>query len=423
MVLQKRFTLSALLAIAQSKAVVTNLCPKDVYVWSVPRIGGFAENQRVKAHGGQYIEEFHTGTDITPAIAIKVSPEPYGIFVGKEEIDFSYTVDPVPNGVWVNLYVVRGYKRSFQDATFHTCNGPYKGPEVPTRLCNLNDNVELVLCGSTRRSPEEDQTPTDLLSECLSPKMQERQANKTLSTRSRRPRLCLGHVSGPNKTQEMTPKKAVREEPNLETKGDTESPRVDKMPKVQPVKKARNDTLSKGTPKPPHASGMNVTPHTFAEKYSKPLLRLVWLSACDIASKENWDCLELKDAIKATYPDVDEADKHHRARNGTKNAHLVHLTKSPAGNTKKGEQGKRVSDKEKACKHLLAFVGDDMPGHPTCDEAIKLLKMVSVYTGKKISVDDFTVDSDSASSSELEEEFERTWPNIDWTTDDDSDSD
>ncbi|KAH7135613.1 hypothetical protein B0J11DRAFT_164326 [Dendryphion nanum] len=142
---------SALVAFAQSKAIVTNHCKYDVHIWSVPEQEGIASNLVLKS-GGSYEEPFRFGTKVNPGIAIKVSSHPNGIYDGKDEIDFAYSLDKSDDHkVWVSLELVRG-KAFENDVALFTCYGPYKSPFVPTRQCNINDDIELTLCGTERRS-------------------------------------------------------------------------------------------------------------------------------------------------------------------------------------------------------------------------------------------------------------------------------
>jgi hypothetical protein len=120
MVGQKTLTLSAFVALAQSKAVITNLCKDDVYAWSVPQSANYAYGDVIEA-GSQYVEPFHQGTDANPGIAIKLSPIKNGIYEGKEEINFSYTVDQQDhNKVWISLDKLNEASSSNSDS-FFTC--------------------------------------------------------------------------------------------------------------------------------------------------------------------------------------------------------------------------------------------------------------------------------------------------------------
>ncbi|KAF2465452.1 uncharacterized protein BDR25DRAFT_306601 [Lindgomyces ingoldianus] len=153
-------TLCALVTLAQSKAIITNLCTHPVYIWSVPEVYGAADNYAVQP-GHIYEEVFRYGTEANPGIAIKVTDRLNGIHAGKGEIDFQYTVDKYdPKKVWINLATVRGNAFGGNMALW-TCFGAYKSPNVPTRLCSTDDNIELVLCGSERTLQPHSFAPAD----------------------------------------------------------------------------------------------------------------------------------------------------------------------------------------------------------------------------------------------------------------------
>jgi hypothetical protein len=178
-------TLSALVALSQAKAIVTNQCEHDVYIWSVPESQGMAKGLSV-APGGRYDEPWRAGTSINPGIAIKVSPHPNSISQGKSEIDFQYTIDS--DKVWINLFNIRGGAFG-GNTTFYTCHGPYKTPDVPTRQCSVTDEVELVLCGGGRTGEAEDTAPPEVINQCASPPVA-RDDKKT----PRRPHQCHARV-------------------------------------------------------------------------------------------------------------------------------------------------------------------------------------------------------------------------------------
>ncbi|KAF2116312.1 hypothetical protein BDV96DRAFT_48123 [Lophiotrema nucula] len=155
----------ALVALAQSKAIVTNHCPKAVHLWSVPESNGYASHHKLEPFH-KYEEFYHHGTKVNPGVAIKISTHPNGIYEAKDEIDFAYTVDNSDsNKVWVSLDNLRS--KSFDSVhAFFTCWGPYKAPYVPTRECVLRDNIELVLCGTNRTEAAKDDSPKSLIHKC-----------------------------------------------------------------------------------------------------------------------------------------------------------------------------------------------------------------------------------------------------------------
>jgi hypothetical protein len=200
--------LNALVALSQAKAIVTNQCGHDVYIWSVPEAQGIAKGLSV-APGGRYDEPWRTGTSVNPGIAIKVSPHPNGISQGKSEIDYQYTVDN--DKVWINLSNVRGDAFG-GNTTFHTCHGPYKTPNVPTRQCSVTDEVELVLCGGERTGEAEDTAPPEVINQCANPPMV-RNDTKT----PRQSRQCHARVVGPKRAPQPK-KEAAIDKSNKDTK-------------------------------------------------------------------------------------------------------------------------------------------------------------------------------------------------------------
>ncbi|ORY13032.1 hypothetical protein BCR34DRAFT_277745 [Clohesyomyces aquaticus] len=197
--------MGGLVALAQSKAVISNMCSHPIYVWSVPAVPGAAENFVLKPNT-IYEEPFRHGTTINPGIAIKVTMEADGIYNGKPELNFQYNVDKYDeNKLWIGLATVRG--SAFDGNTaFWTCYGPYKAPNVPTRLCQTSDNIELVLCGSQRTQPEKSPAPAP--KDCaVEPDGQSRSV----------PRRCLPRIAAPKRTE---PKKA--------------EPKKEEQPKEQP---------------------------------------------------------------------------------------------------------------------------------------------------------------------------------------------
>jgi hypothetical protein len=156
--------LSALVALTQAKAIVTNNCKHNVYLWSVPGKSGVADNLAI-GPGKRYEEPWRYGTTVNPGIAIKVSSVENGINEGKAEINFQYTVDSYDSSkIWINLNLVRSPLPS--DVVLFTCHGPYRTPNVPTRQCSYADDVELVLCGTRRSAPPQDKTSPDSIHDC-----------------------------------------------------------------------------------------------------------------------------------------------------------------------------------------------------------------------------------------------------------------
>ncbi|KAF2866995.1 hypothetical protein BDV95DRAFT_611280 [Massariosphaeria phaeospora] len=149
------FVVSALVAFAHSKAIVTNKCPGDVFIWSVPAMPhGEISNLLVKS-GSRYEEPWRVASSANAGVALKISPDNDGINKNKPELNFQYTVDNDGEQVWINLATVRGH--AFGDNfAFHTCHGSYKSPNgLPTRTCSVTDDIELVLCESETPAHEE----------------------------------------------------------------------------------------------------------------------------------------------------------------------------------------------------------------------------------------------------------------------------
>jgi hypothetical protein len=181
--------LSALLALGHSKAIVTNNCRKDVYIWSVPEKSDLANNLSISP-GKRYEEPWRSGTAVSPGVAIKVTTEPDGIHTGKSEINFQYDVDASDSTkIWINLATIRG--TDFDTATLNTCYGGYKGSSVPIKQCSCTDDIELVLCGSERTVPSQDTTPLRVISTCIGLVGEQDDALN--------PRMCSGRVVGPKR--------------------------------------------------------------------------------------------------------------------------------------------------------------------------------------------------------------------------------
>ncbi|KAJ4371494.1 hypothetical protein N0V83_004712 [Neocucurbitaria cava] len=162
----RTLTLSALVALTQAKAIVTNHCPHDVYIWSVPVAGSsHTDNVPIKP-GGRYEEPWRRGSAANPGIALKISPQANGINEGKDEINFAYSIDrSYQTKIWVDLSPVRG-KAFDNNLSFHTCHGSYYTPDVQTYQCDAADEVELVLCDTARTTPAKDMTPFAQIQEC-----------------------------------------------------------------------------------------------------------------------------------------------------------------------------------------------------------------------------------------------------------------
>jgi hypothetical protein len=164
--------LATLVALTQARAIVTNHCPYDVYISSVPQVlsSSLADNLLVKPHG-QYQEPWRHGSAAMPGIAIKVSPLADGVYKHVDELDFAYTIDPGNKAkVWVDLSVahpssVQGMP--FQgNLTFHACNGVHTVKDVLPYGCDATDDVELVLCDTKRTTALKDPKPLDQIQAC-----------------------------------------------------------------------------------------------------------------------------------------------------------------------------------------------------------------------------------------------------------------
>lgn len=179
--------LSGLVALGHPKAIITNNCRKDIYIWSVPAKADLADNLSISP-GKRYEEPWRSGSVVNPGIAIKVSTEDNGIYKAKSEINLQYSVDGSdPTKIWINLATVRG--NDFDTATLNTCHGSYTSASVPTEQCSSTDDIELVLCGSERTVPAQDITPIFIISTCI------------LAERDNplHPRVCSGRVVGPKR--------------------------------------------------------------------------------------------------------------------------------------------------------------------------------------------------------------------------------
>ena len=144
----RTLTLGALVALTQAIAIVTNNCPHDVYVWSVPQSGGSNATGLPIKSGTGYEESWRYGTNTNPGVAIKISPQADGIYKDGDELEFAYSVAGANKSkVWVNLSPVHG-SNTFGNIIFRTCQGSFTTPEVSTVQCDVSNNIELLLCGA-----------------------------------------------------------------------------------------------------------------------------------------------------------------------------------------------------------------------------------------------------------------------------------
>ncbi|KAI8935329.1 hypothetical protein NX059_007914 [Plenodomus lindquistii] len=149
----RTLTLGALVALSQAKAIVTNNCPQDVYIWSVPQSGSSNTVGLPVKSGSHFEEAWRYGTSTNPGVAIKVSNSPEGIFKGGDELDFAYSVaGPDKSKVHVDLSAVRG--RAFDNKiTFSTCHGSFDRAGAAIGACAVTDDIELILCGRAATTP------------------------------------------------------------------------------------------------------------------------------------------------------------------------------------------------------------------------------------------------------------------------------
>jgi hypothetical protein len=158
---------SALVALARAKAIITNQCPHTVYVWSVPSVGSADTNNVPIYPGGRYEERWRYGTTENPGIALKVSTQHNGINTGMDEVNFAYSVDPIhKTSVWVDLSPVRG-KPFHDNFSFHTCRAVETSVDPNPAKCQIEENIELVLCGFQRTVSATDTFNSQALSECF----------------------------------------------------------------------------------------------------------------------------------------------------------------------------------------------------------------------------------------------------------------
>lgn len=159
-------TVSTLVAFAHAKAIITNNCPRDVYIWSVPHIGSAHTANLALPPGSRYEEPWHYGTTDHPGIALKISPQSNGIHESKDEINFAYSIERSnKDKVWVDLSPVRGHPFD-NNIAFYTCQGVDNSLEVQTRQCHAKDDIELVLCGGARSSDGTDSKSLQKIADC-----------------------------------------------------------------------------------------------------------------------------------------------------------------------------------------------------------------------------------------------------------------
>jgi hypothetical protein len=155
-------------ALAHARAIVTNHCPYNVYVWSVPQVlsSSHTDNVPIKP-GGQYQEPWRHGSITNPGVAIKISTKSNGILEYADEIDFAYAVDGNDDSkIWVDLSAVR--EDAFKDnLAFHSCLTHYSTSNVQTHQCAATDDIELVLCDTSPRStPKKDPSTLEQVKAC-----------------------------------------------------------------------------------------------------------------------------------------------------------------------------------------------------------------------------------------------------------------
>jgi hypothetical protein len=162
----RTLTLSALVALTQAKAIVSNNCAYDVYVWSIPKVGSSHTDSVPIKPGGRYEEAWRYGTDVNPGVAIKISSQADGISNGGDEVNFAYSVQQSDmSHVWVDLSTVSGDAFD-NNLTFHTCKGVYQLPDVVPTYCAATDDVEVALCDTVRTTSAKDTTSLDKIQEC-----------------------------------------------------------------------------------------------------------------------------------------------------------------------------------------------------------------------------------------------------------------
>ncbi|KAM3527716.1 hypothetical protein MY4038_006220 [Beauveria bassiana] len=103
----KQLTLVALAGLATAtdpgRARVINKCGFDVTLWSVG--SEISAPHTLAARGGKYSEQY-TRDPKTGGRALKITREPDGLFKGKPQTNFAYTLDP--GQLWYDLSDVFG---------------------------------------------------------------------------------------------------------------------------------------------------------------------------------------------------------------------------------------------------------------------------------------------------------------------------
>lgn len=455
MIVASSLIFGALVTLTNSKLIVTNDCMRDVYVWSVPNTKGYASNKAIKAGGGQYVETFHQGNHGS-GIAVKISPEPNGIYIGKPQAQVSYNLDHKGEPkVWVNFEnIANEWNAAF---AFHTCKGVYN-KTVPIHYCGLDDNVELVICGSQRAFAERDGTSKSTLAQCVNPKR-----NQTGYYRSnpRALRHCHGSIISPrNSTVSALSSEATEPKPDRPSSLPLAEVLAKPVPAIGTLVKPDGHHSSReqltrildtameddchcwitGNREIKCDNGCQqlvksrdgqykclatgdfefclqhkmlkrvVNANTFAEKYAEPLLRILWSNACATADQNHWDCAEFKSSIKAAYPEVDSMELHGAESKDADTSAEVKKKKKPAVK----------SNKTKACRDLIVLFGQEYHER-NCEELIKDIKIHYRAPGSEVHLKHFINKYyKDADDTELDDEFSQTWPELDWTTDDEA---
>ncbi|KAF2277167.1 uncharacterized protein EI97DRAFT_311675 [Westerdykella ornata] len=412
MILHTALLLGALVTLAQSKAVVTNNCKYDVYAWSIPNNKGYALNRIITSHGGQYSEPFHKGTRRDPGITIKLSPEPNGIYHGKDELDFAYAIDKLdPSFVWVDLNNARGDPFA-GNVTFYTCFGAYVTPQVPARKCTIYDQIELVLCGGARQTSEVDPEPESIprhagpitghrlndTSFPVAPKPHKQLWNKTHSVEERQEKTQQSRPAHPPDTDQLECGCAWYDDGY---KCDCEhSTKAHTCITTGAFRYCYSNEVAKKTG----------NPKAFADKYAKPLLQTMWTYACEIAEIHHWDCNEFKSALKDAFPEI---GKTHSAIEQGKVIMSLPSRRNHA-------ERKRAGDDAQICLNLESLFRHEFDTFD-CNEIYKDIKIKygnqRVYLGRKKM--DY---APGYNSSDMLAEFERKYPDINWTSDEELES-
>ncbi|KAJ4154833.1 hypothetical protein LMH87_000108 [Akanthomyces muscarius] len=95
--------LAGLATAAPGKAKVVNNCNFEVTLWSVG--GDISAPHTLAARGGQYSEQY-TRDPKTGGRALKITRERDGLYTGKAQTNFAYTLDP--GQLWYDLSDVFG---------------------------------------------------------------------------------------------------------------------------------------------------------------------------------------------------------------------------------------------------------------------------------------------------------------------------